>query len=196
MAVDSVNSLVSLVDAKAWCAVKTADTTYDTILENFIDGVSWEFNKYTNRLLKARDITAYYTGDGSDKLQLPEYPVNSITSIYIDVDRAFTADTELTDYQFYDIGIIVSEDQAFPNIAKSIKITYNAGYATIPYDLQMAAKDQIKWLFKRHRQNQEGGSTITTQNGTETLTETGELLTTVKGILDRYRKRDHGNVNI
>ncbi|HFD04718.1 MAG TPA: hypothetical protein ENJ25_01075, partial [Firmicutes bacterium] len=74
MALDTDNALTTLDDAKTWCGVNNTD--YDTLLTDFINSVSWQFNSFTNRKLKARDITAQYDGDGSNVMVLPEYPVN------------------------------------------------------------------------------------------------------------------------
>ena len=191
MAIDTTNALVTLADTKAWVGVKTADTTYDTLLENFIDGVSWQFNKYTDRLLKARDITEYTEGRNNLELKLEQWPVNSITSIFIDSEREYGSSTEITDYTFKEIGVIYSDSERFSAVPNAVKVIYNAGYSTIPYDLKTAALDQIKWLFRRHRDNSEGVSVDTNINGTTTKTEEGEMLTTSMEILKRYKKRDH-----
>ena len=189
MALDTDNALTTLDDVKTWCGVNT--TEYDTLLTDYINAVSWQFNTYTNRKLKARDITAQYDGDGSNTMVLPEYPVNSITSIHIDTDREFTSDTEVTDYVFHENGLVTLDSNYFNTTVKANKIVYNAGYDTIPYDLVMACKDQVKWLFRRHRNNQEGIHTETSLNGNTTVTETGEILTTSLEVLKRYRKGDH-----
>jgi len=189
MAIDTVNALTTLVDVKAWVGVNTTD--YDTILENYIDSVSWQFNKFTDRLLKARDITDQYDGDGSTVMLLPEYPINEIISIFIDNNRAFGAETAVTDYVFYSDGTIKLDTNTFTTTAKGNKIIYNAGYETLPFDLVMACKDQIKWLYRRHRNNQEGIASITSMNGETTMTEQGEILKTSLEILKRYIKRDH-----
>jgi len=189
MAIDTVNSLTDLTDLKVWLGIDV--DTYDTELEQYIDSVSWQFNKFTDLLLKARDITAQYDGDGSPVLMTPEFPINSITSIFIDSDREFGAETEVTDYVFYSDGTIYLDDTTFSTTRKANKIVFNAGYSTLPHDLVMACKDQIKWLYRRHRNNQEGIATSTTINGDTTVTEEGEILKTSIEILKRYRKRDH-----
>lgn len=189
MALDTDNALTTLDDVKTWCGVNTTD--YDTLLTDLINSVSWQFNSFTNRKLKARDITAQYDGDGTNTMVLPEYPVNSITSIHVDTDREFTDDTKVTDFVFHENGLVTLDTNYFSKIVKANKIVYNAGYSIIPYDLQVACKDQIKWLFRRHRNNQEGVQSESTLNGSTTITEAGEILTTSLEILKRYRKGDH-----
>ena len=194
MAIDSANALTTLIEAKAWLAVKLApDTTYDTVIEKLIDSVSWQFNSFTNRLLKGRTITGYYEGNGSNTFMAPEYPINSITSINIDSDREYGTDSLIDSdtYTFDSQGFIVLDSNTFSTSRQANKIVYDVGYTTIPYNLNVAALDQIKFLFRRHLNNQEGISTESTINGSVTVTEVGEMLTSSLEILKRYRRRDH-----
>ena len=197
MSLDTKNSLTTLADAKVWLAEKAETTTYDAIITDFINSVSAQFNKLTHRLLKDRVITGYYDGNGSMEFMTPQYPINLITSIHIDTDRAYEDDTLIDSdtYVFYEDGLIKSDDNSFSAEPQAVKIIYNAGYgydgAAIPADILIAAKDQIKWLFRRWRKNQEGIEAVTTTNGTTTQTEAGEILTTSFEIMKRYVKKDH-----
>ena len=193
MSVDTVNSLTTLAEVKAWVQIETLTTTWDTILEKFIDSVSWQFNSFTKRRLKARDLTEYYEGDGSCKFMSPEYPVNSITSLHIDSERSYGDDTLIDSdtYTFNKEGFITLDSSTFSDSPQAIKLVYNVGYTVIPHDLVVAVLDQIKWLLKRHRGNQEGISTETTINGSITITEAGEILKTAHDVLLRYRRKDH-----
>ena len=197
MALDTINSLTTLAEAKVWLAIKSDDTTYDGIVTKFINSVSAQFNSLTKRLLKARVITGYYDGDGSPVFMAPQYPINIITSIHIDSDRAYGDDTliDAETYVHYSDGLIRADEDYFSKEPQAVKIIYNAGYgydgAALPGDMITAAEDQIKWLYKRWLKNQEGIEAVTTMNGTTTITEAGEILKTSLEIMKRYMKRDH-----
>ncbi len=60
MALDTVNALTTLATLKPYLRIASADSTYDTVLEIFVDGLSHEFNRQTKRELVARDRTDYY----------------------------------------------------------------------------------------------------------------------------------------
>jgi len=194
MSIDTVNALTSLVAAKSWLSVAAApDTTYDSEIESLIDSVSWQFNSYCKRRLLARDLTEYYEGDGSNKFMSPEFPINSITSINIDSERDYDTDTLIDSdtYTFNTKGLITLDESTFSTSPQAVKIVYNVGYATIPPDLSIACLDQIKFLFRRHLNNQEGITTEATINGSVSVSEVGEILETSLKILLRYRRRDH-----
>jgi len=193
MSVDTVNSLTTLAEVKTWVQIESITTTWDKILEKFIDSVSWQFNSFTKRRLKARDLTEYYEGNGTCKFMSPEYPINSIASLHIDSGRDYGDDTliDAEAYTFTKDGFIILDSSTFSNSPKAIKLVYNVGYITIPSDLEVAVLDQIKWLLKRHRGNQEGITTETTINGSVTVTEAGEILTTALEVLKRYMRKDH-----
>ena len=193
MAIDATNALTTLAAAKVWVAIASAVTTYDTLIELYIDAVCAQFNKYTKRQLKSRTLTEYYEGNGTPDLYTKEYPITSITSIHIDTDRAYGAATliDSSKYVSYDDGKIHLDQNTFSASAKANKIVYVAGYTTIPNDLVMAVSDQIKWMFRKHLANQEGIQVETQIGGSTTLTEEGEILTSSLEILKRYKRKDH-----
>jgi len=93
MALDTVNALVSLADAKAFLKISAASE--DTVIENMINRASAFANDYTQRLLLSRVNTDYYDGDGTGTLILNQYPVTALSNLYDDVDRAFGAGTAI-----------------------------------------------------------------------------------------------------
>jgi len=193
MAIDSANALTTLVATKVWVAIASGVTTFDALIEIYIDAVCAQFNNYTKRLLKSRTLTEYYEGNGTPDLYVRQYPITSITSIHIDNDRAYGAATLIdpTKYVLYDDGKIHLDQNTFSAAAKANKIVYVAGHTTIPNDLVMAVQDQIKWMLRKHQSNQEGIRVETQIGGSTTLTEEGEILTSSLEILKRYKRKDH-----
>lgn len=53
----------------------------------------------------------------------------------------------------------ITDPASFNNYKNGIKITYNGGYETIPYDLKLAVLDYIKILYKQ----EQGSSTFSLQ---------------------------------
>jgi len=111
------------------------------MVEQLITAASVWANNYTSRLLKARDLTEYYDGDGTTILFLKNYPINSITSIHQDSDRAFGADTLVasTDYVFNATSRkVVGVGVVWYNGFQTIEVINNAGYVIVPEDLENA----------------------------------------------------------
>ena len=84
--------LVTLADMKAYLNIESSDTAYDDIITDMINAVGAQFDNYTNRTLEADDYTLQIDGSGLDHIFLPDYPINSITSLHIDTDRVFGDD--------------------------------------------------------------------------------------------------------
>ena len=95
MALDTGNNLVTLLAVKSYLGIDTTAVDHDDRLERIIDGVSWEFNEYTGRKLKARDITEYQDGNGKANILTNQFPINSNSTsitIHVDVNRNYTTD--------------------------------------------------------------------------------------------------------
>lgn len=194
MALNTANSLIALDEIKTYLNISGAD--YDTILEQLIDGVSWKFNAYTNRKLKARDLTEYYNGKGRNYLFTREYPINSdkdSIEIYVDSDRDYGAGTKVdadTIIIDSDIGKITLEEDTFVCYPQGTKIVYNAGYSTIPYDLTEACRKQVKYEFLKWKDNREGKNTVNIDAGSITFSEEA-MLPEVEQVLKRYKAHGH-----
>lgn len=116
-------------------------STDDTLLKAIITRVSASIASTCNRIFYAHDITEYQDGEGDSTLVAEQYPINSITSIHDDVERAYGSDTLIasTDYVYYsEKGLIKLDNYYFAVGLKNIKLVYNAGYSTVPQDLEMA----------------------------------------------------------
>lgn len=180
MAVDSKNALVSLAEAKGYIPIKTATTTYDSIVETIIDGVSWLFNNYCNRWLKARDIEGVYDGAGST-LWLKTPPINEVTSLKV-------GGADYADYKVYkDMGKLSGN---FGQLEQGIEISYNGGYTVIPYDLKHAALMQIKEFYRQHELGLEAVSSQSIEGGSISFIDR-HMLPQVKQVLDKYRLAGH-----
>lgn len=171
---DSANNLIALADLKTFMNVEASDTTFDDTYTLLINAVSKWFNNKTNRLLKARDNTEYYDGDGTTKLFTDNYPINSTSAtiaVYIDQEWLWP-DSDKVDQSDILIrseeGVIIIKDQVFTEGTQNIKVVYNAGYSSIPFDLQEACLLMCKLLDKRKDQDGAGLSTISLSNNQAT----------------------------
>lgn len=151
---DTENALVSWEKVKS---VLDLDDEDQAKYERYINAASSIANRYTGRKLAGRDYTVTLDGSGRKELLLPEYPVNSITALYLDTARAFGAATEITDYLSYSDEGLLYYEAGFPEIRQCVKITYNAGFpvedgntvCTAPEDVQIAVIEIIKWYSER-----------------------------------------------
>ncbi len=144
----NANALVSLADLKSFLGI--TDTTKDFTLTMYINGIS-DYIQGNGGTVLAKDYTEKYQGNGTQNLILKHRLINSVATL-----KSF--DTEITGYEilsgpgmlYRDGGWGISGSSApmmsdrvnWPS--KSIEITYNAGYATVPSDLLMLVMALIK----------------------------------------------------
>ena len=192
MAVDSAVALVTK-DVVASFLKITGDE--DAILEPLVNECSRFIRDYCGRDFVSAAYTEYYNGNGDASLILRQRPVVTFVALYNgDANRTFDSSTLVSssDY-FVDLtgGIVHLYNNGgvfIPGIA-NVKVQYVAGFSTIPYDIQHAAKLLIaQRYYKRSKarfdvQSQSVGDITTTFLDAEMPKE-------VQGILDLYR---HGN---
>lgn len=138
--------LTTLSAVKEFLQIATAVTDDDTFITNLISRISADIEKECGRTFLAANYTEYHDGDSTSILMLDQYPVNSITSIHDDVDREYNADDliDSDDYAFYsESGIVELDGLTFATGIKNIKVIYNAGYTTIPTDLEQACIKRV-----------------------------------------------------
>lgn len=193
--IDTTNTLVGtdLDLVKAFLGIAETDNDHDQLLNFFVNAASANCNKYTNRLLKARDLTEYYSGNGKNVLFVNNYPINSITSLYDDTDRNYGSETEITS-DYYEIlpendkCMVVYVDSNFNEGFNNIKIIYNAGYVTIPSDLQQACLEIIAYMYKNSEEGRMGLSSRNIGEGSIAI-DVVDMPRFSSKILNQYRRR-------
>jgi len=195
MPVDSAVALVSLADAKSF--LKISGSGEDDVVSFLVNEISQFIGTYTRRKLVQASYTEFYDGDGSAELVLARRPVQSITSVHDDPLREFGSGTlvpaadVLTDKE---AGILmlspVSSTPAFLKGKGNVKVVYSAGYpaASIPYDLQIAAKKLIAFRYFERKDGRFGQGSQT--QGLVSVSFTlDEIPRDVREVLDRYVDR-------
>lgn len=127
---------INLDQVKSFCRVDgTAD---DNLLTFLYEAACEEALSYAHVVLGSATITADTVWVGS--YELPYWPTGNITSVYVTIDGTSTLDE---DYEVLD-GVI------FPSIGSDgdrMEITYTAGFATMPKDIQHAVYQRVKFGY-------------------------------------------------
>ena len=130
--------------------------------------------RFCRRRFASASYTEYHEGGGSDRIVLLERPVISVTNVWDDPDREFDNDAQLeTDEYTIDSprGILVLRRGRFFDGTRNVKVSYTAGYGTIPKDVNQAAvllaaawfregrdtakpevSDDVRSILKAHRE--------------------------------------------
>jgi len=147
------NALVTWANTKAVLGFADGD---QLTVEDYINAASRTANRYARRKLAARDQTLYLDGTGTPELLLPDWPINTLTSVNSDTGREWgsaTALTIATDYLSYaDRGSLYRLNAVWPEYRQCIKIVANLGYGSsaVPEDLQHAIYEVVAYMWKRY----------------------------------------------
>jgi len=149
-AIDSVLASHALVSWEFAKEILELDDDEQTLFERLINGASATANRIGRRIFAATDYTKTLDGNGSPALLLPEYPVNEITELNIDVAWEFGADTVETAYLLYaEHGELRLKYGEFPECPQCVKVVFNAGYADVPDELQLAVLEVVAFNASR-----------------------------------------------
>lgn len=190
-------ALCSLADAKAYLRIPgSAEDDYLTIL---INTATERIEGFTDRKLKKRTgLTEFLDGTGTPDIILNELPIVTLTSVFVDLQRVFGADTALD----LDDVIVSSEEGrislegdglgtvlasvVFPRGTKIVKVVYDAGLETIPNDLRLACMKVVAMDYARSR---EGGDGVSAEAiGGRSVSWIDGMPQEIAQILRRYRR--------
>lgn len=175
-------------------------TKDDTRVTSLIASVSALVKTYCNNSFvdyfatnKAESFTLNYD---TTSVQLTESPVNAIVSVQERTSYDTTYDTLTTgDYEYYldpsMDSVVRTTGGTFKNWPKgpaSVLVTYTAGYATCPVDLQLAVIDLITYYVKdehKARQTMQGASIQNSSTSSQRNNVT--FPDHIKRVLDLYK---------
>lgn len=200
----ATNALTTLAETKEFVKEQTTDN--DSIIRLLINAASDRIETFLNRKLIKTVYTEFKDGHRNNRYLLNNWPVNSITDIFVDSQRAFAAGTALDsgnfaiDFDEKGEGIgIVRFDGIFPAATRNVKIVYDAGYldpATseldLPNEIRLACVYMVQYYFKR--QGNEDIVQASKSKGDETVGLNNDMPPFVQNLLkDHVRLEFLGN---
>ena len=179
-----VNDILYIMNKKGDSQVR------ENVIESIIDRVSSKIENYCDRHFITRGtLTEYYDGSGTNKLYLKQYPITSVSGIYIDSDWSWGSTTELssTSYRVAENErYVVANTDIFTKDDQNIKVVYAAGYAdvdAVPDDLKHACISEVVRIYQ---QSFEGALGKT--SGLDYSYIIDPFLPETKETLDRHKK--------
>lgn len=164
-------------------------------VERLIDIATARMEMEAKHKILARDFTAAIVdGPGRDTLLMPQFPVNSVSSLNVDSSRVFDAATliESTEYMIdRDAGMIRLYSGTFPSGYGVIKLTYNAGYNDEHeyYTAIVGACKELVHTMKTRWAGSIGKRTETNADGMSVGYEQ-DLPMSVNAVLEMIKRRD------
>jgi len=166
--------------------LQAGGTKDDVLIATVLDSV----HRIVHRMIGDRfltDLTAVspaepshdylLSGQGNGRLQLPQWPVGTITSVrygYVDgtvpdTDWVTTYTYNSNDYYSNnDTGTLHGVRRGFPRGYNNMRVIWTAGYATVPEDLVAAINEFAAVVFKRAKDKRWDQLSIGDQSQTTT----------------------------
>lgn len=180
--------LVTKAEYKAYAGISS--TNDDAVIDLLIPKVSELVKSVCRRTFKdwVEDAKVEYFDGGMAAYVPLESPLIAVASLEYSEDygATYTALTEFTNY------VVVKSDETirligedFPVALNGFKLTYTAGYETLPEDLKIAVLDLIKYYIKNdaaiHSSKAPGTNTVQIEYVTTT-----SLPAHIRRVLDLY----------
>jgi len=151
---ETIHSYALCTLAQVKTTLGITDSANDDILTRLINATTDYIESYCDRRFALTQYTdEYYNGYGDDELVLRQFPISEaeedVPTISF-IDKGTETAVSIDDCEiYYDEGIIYYS--IFPKGRKNIKISYKAGYATIPADLAQACIEIVVANYNRSK---------------------------------------------
>ena len=174
--------LTTLSDVKAWLGIPTVNTDNDEVIQALITGFSQYVINRTG-VASFNSINQYieiYDGNGSQRLFLRNYPITAIISVLIGsysvpLSSAVNAPGIFIEQLKRSIAFRAGSVGWFPSAGLfpytfapgigNIQVTYTAGFAQVPYDLQEACFKAVAINYTRKSTIDQGSKTLSASGG-------------------------------
>lgn len=188
--------LTTLAKVKEYLELDSSDTTYDTLLSHLITAASDFIQSYCNRWFNEKSYSKEeYDGTGDSRLNLKQYPVSSSSSFTLEKNQAVDNSDNWTTYDgkdywiHYDEGIVELYADIFTKAPRKYRVSYTAGYSSVPVDLEWACWKIVSAIFNKRKA--EGISQESLGDYSVHFMDIIQEDKTLKEVLNRYR-----NINL
>jgi hypothetical protein len=146
--------LTTLNNALVWLGCPS-DDAYGT-LQRVITAVSVAIQNWAARPLKAADHVEVFDGRGRSRIMMSDYPINSVSSVIIgDLWQVSVPPRVVVPgggntqpgYTFSDKFVYVDQPYLFEKGKRNVQISYNAGFTSVPLDLEQGCLTWIKAIM-------------------------------------------------
>lgn len=186
----SIYALTTLATAKTHLDVTVA--THDATIERMIDTASEAIERFCDREFVSRSQTEYQYGSRTDRILLKHFPVTAVAELWIDNSSDFTDSTnQLAADEFFidqEVGVGLKPGRLFGRGTRNIKITYTAGFTTIPKDLENACIQYVELLYDMWSDRRLGETTKS--KGDESITYVQGVPTIIVDALMPFKRMD------
>lgn len=182
----AAGDLTTLANVRQYLGTPDNVTTDDPLLERMISAISLFVQNWLNRQILQATYSEALDGHGTTRLNFSNTPVTAVASLAIDGVTVQPASGPP-----YFCGYVFNARQLsvygyrFNAGYGNVQVTYTAGYATCPLDLEQAVIEQI---VLRYKEKARMGQRSTSLQGAETQSwMVTDMLPSTLTVLKQYR---------
>jgi len=173
---------LALVDAQLGLPSGNAD---EAVLSGLITGVSAFIATYCQREFQVSTYSDAWDGKGARRMAFPNWPVIAVTSLVIGGVTIPAGDPVSAPGYYTNANTLMLNGYCFTPGFGNVQIAYQAGYATIPADLELAAREAVIWMYRERLREGKASEAIA---GETTSYRLVSLPPRAQAIVDLYRK--------
>lgn len=176
----AAGDLTTLASVKATIPNLGAVTTYDALLGRLITAASSWICSYLNRDILATTYVQTLDGNGSASLQVGQYPITALAALTVD-------GLDMKAYAVFNRRMIRLTYGRFTRGVANVHVTYTAGYATVPPDLEQSCIELVAWRFRERERIGLASKSLQTGGEVESY-QTTDVPASVKTNLNNWKK--------
>ena len=176
-------NLTTLSNVKAWLGVSSP--TDDDLLTRLITAYSEYIQTWMNRTITHSDYSDVLDGHGGATIMLPNYPVVAVASVVIDGQPVPVASSSTGAGYRFNSTMVVLNGYRFARGVQNVEISYSAGYAATPPELEQAC---IELVSMRYKERDRIGQASKSIGGEVVSFIVKDFPESVRTVLNNYRK--------
>jgi hypothetical protein len=180
----ATGDLTTLDNVKAWLSPPLASTADDALLSRLITAASRFIETWLNRTITAQDYIETRNGRGGARLFLRHRPVTAVASVTIGGISVPPASVAGGDGFLFDDSSISLVGYAFTRGVGNVAVSYTAGYAATPPEIEQAC---IELVVTRYKERDRIGQVSKNLGGEMVSFSQKDLPADVQTLLDQYR---------
>lgn len=175
--------LTTLANVKQYLGIANAGD--DALLTSLVSRISANVQNWLNRNILSAAYTETLDGNGGFALVFKNYPVTAVTSLTIDTLVIPLAANSTQSGFMWNADKIVLNGYRFTRAMQNVVVSYAAGYATVPADLEEAVIELIGFAYKSRDRI---GLASKGLAGEQTNFITKDMPETVRTVLNQYKR--------
>ena len=181
----AAGDLTTLDAVKAYLNIQ--GTASDGVLTRLISQCSFAVGNFLNRNLLTQSYTESYDGNDSAALMLRQTPVTAVSALTVNGTAVqASSDGIYRDGFAFDSNRLIMINRRFSRGMQNIRVTYTAGYASIPGDVEEAV---IEFVSDRYRMiSRIGEQSKAIPEGGSVSYDMSYMSKKVQGSLSNYRR--------